>query len=48
LFLALKFLTTRIVHDRLDAVLDPDVIADSRVPEYRRQRLFPSLTPIIQ
>jgi hypothetical protein len=41
LFLTLKGLSARAVHDQLTTVLGPDGIAGSAVTDYLRQRQFP-------
>jgi hypothetical protein len=44
-FLAIKGLSARQVHNDLVAVLGLDVIGDSTVTRYRRQRRFPASSP---
>jgi hypothetical protein len=44
LFLAIKGLSARDVHNKLVAVLGPDAIASSTVTNYRRQRQFPAIS----
>jgi hypothetical protein len=44
LFLAMKGLSARYVHDELVAVLGPDAIADSTVTSSLRQRQFPTIS----
>jgi hypothetical protein len=43
LFLALKGLSARAIHDELTAVLGPDAIAYSTATKYLRQKQFPSI-----
>jgi hypothetical protein len=43
--LALKKLTARAVHDKLEAVLVFDMITSWTVTKYRRQRQFPAFPP---